>query len=160
MVQQSLAGLKPESSSKQVQELISRLRDGHDKMWERWQVIRRQPEGTGKDKLLKQWGSIADLDPESAVNRIEGLRIQLLELGHTECLYQQGEKLSGWCFVCPVECLDMACEFSYFNRRNKEVQEKLKKQALSDDWEGMPCDSCGKRPLKPEKCPAWEVSLV
>ncbi len=88
MTQQYLFG-----TSKEAKILINRVKDGHQKIWERWHLIRQMPEGSGRDKYLAGW--------DNAVKRLRGLAKELAALGYKECIYK-GMKLEDPCLVCTV----------------------------------------------------------
>lgn len=81
------------AESKEVQVLVARVKDGHIKIWERWQLIRQMPEGTGKDKYMDSW--------DNAVERLRGLANDLAKQGFRECICKEGAPEHP-CLVCTV----------------------------------------------------------
>lgn len=81
------------AESKEVKVLINRIKDGHSKIWERWQLIRQLPEGTGKDKYMDSW--------DNAVERLRGLANDLAKQGYRECIHKEAS-LEHPCLVCTV----------------------------------------------------------
>lgn len=133
-----------------LQAIIDRIKDGHEKMWERWAVIRRMKEGTGKDKLLAGW--------DRARVTLNNLCEDLIKGGYTQCIYRD-ETLGHACLVCPVVCTQERCPLSYFNY-DDEVFADMARHAASSEWEGWMCDGCKDRPWQPDRCPAWDIELL
>ena len=75
-------------------ELVRRIRLGTQRTWERWQQVRWQPEGTGKNRLIETF--------DNAVERLKGLALRLEKAGYNKCFYNQYEKPPSWCLVCGV----------------------------------------------------------
>lgn len=88
---QQLGFFSPDNRETRV--LVNRIKDGHNKIWERWELIRQMPEGSGKDKYLDSW--------DNAVERLRGLARDLAAQGYRECIYKEGA-LEYPCLVCTV----------------------------------------------------------
>lgn len=78
----------------EIQILCNRIKDGNNKLWERWQFIRRMLDGSGKDKFIATW--------DEANSRLLSLLDELTKLGFHDCLYQD-DKPHFMCLVCPKE---------------------------------------------------------
>ena len=76
--------------------LALRIKNGHIKLWERWQMIRAMKEGPGKDKPLNVW--------DEAKVKLYGLEGELEEAGYCWCLYTAPGDLPKFaCLVCPMK---------------------------------------------------------
>lgn len=73
--------------------LLDRIRDGQEKLWNRWQLIRQMPGGGGRDKYLEGW--------DRAIEKLKGLAGELAALGYKHCIYEGKTQISP-CFVCTV----------------------------------------------------------
>ncbi len=82
-----------DTGSREAVILINRIKDGHTKIWERWQLIRQMAEGSGKDKYLATW--------DDAVERLRGLAGELAAHGYRGCIYE-GKAPQHPCLVCSV----------------------------------------------------------
>jgi hypothetical protein len=80
-------------TSRETTVLINRIKDGHTKIWEQWQLIQQMAEGSGKDKYLATW--------DDAVKRLRGLAGELVRMGYKECI-SRGAKLDFPCLCCTV----------------------------------------------------------
>ena len=79
--------------SRETDVLVNRIKDGHTKIWERWQLIQQMPEGSGKDKYLDSW--------DNAVERLRGLANDLAKQGYRECICKETTP-DYPCLVCTV----------------------------------------------------------
>lgn len=80
-------------SNKAQEKLLDRIQDGHEKVWERFVLIKPMPEGTGRDRYLK--------GVDEALGRLRGLCAELKATGFRGCLYKETPKYP--CLCCPKQ---------------------------------------------------------
>jgi hypothetical protein len=82
----------PETSAK-AGEVAARIRKGNQLLWERWNLIRRMPEGEKRDRLLAGW--------DRGLERLQWLCAELALLDG-RCAYEGAEQPTQPCLACSV----------------------------------------------------------
>lgn len=77
-------------------DLVGRIKRGHIVLWERWDYIRKMPEGARKDEFLAGWDRAKD-------KQLYGLYDELVAAGFCGCVYTAKEKPKYACFVCTLK---------------------------------------------------------
>ena len=85
---------KPISDEAKV--LKARIIDGHNKLWERWRIIRAMDKDDPRlPRCLEVW--------DRACDRLEALCDDLVATGFRDCLYPPDYKAKSFCLVCPKD---------------------------------------------------------
>ena len=82
-----------EDQPETVRTLIRRIKDGHNKLWERWALIKTMPENSTKDNHTRRW--------DEGKVRLMALCDELTEQGYNKCMYHV--KPEHQCLVCPMK---------------------------------------------------------
>ena len=76
--------------------LKARIIDGHNKLWERWRIVRAIPKDDPQlPRHLEIW--------DTACDKLLALCNDLVASGYKDCLYPEGYKTEAFCLVCPKD---------------------------------------------------------